>query len=61
MSRNRSEQIWNFCHNSTLDDEADRLYTIRPILDNLFEKFRKFYKPPQEQSLEGRAPQVQHI
>jgi hypothetical protein len=44
MSRNRYEQIWNSWHcsdNSTLNDEADRLYEIRPSLDNLAEKFRK--------------------
>jgi hypothetical protein len=54
MSRNRLEQIWNFWHNSdnsTIDDEADKLYKIRPILDNLMQKFRKHYKPLQELSL----------
>jgi hypothetical protein len=38
MSRNRFEQIWNFWHysdNSTLDDEADKLYKIRRSLGNL--------------------------
>jgi hypothetical protein len=51
MSRNSFQQIWNIWHysdNSTLDDEADRLYKIRPILDNQFEKSKKYYKPPQE-------------
>jgi hypothetical protein len=51
MSKNRFEQIWNFWHysdNSTLGDEADRLYKIRPVLDNLLEKFRKRSQPPQE-------------
>jgi hypothetical protein len=51
MSRNTFEQLWNFCHysdNSTLNDEAERLYKIRPILDNLVENFREHYKPPQE-------------
>jgi hypothetical protein len=45
-----------------MDDEADRLYKIRPILDNLVENFRKHYKPPQESSFDiyhGKAPQVQ--
>jgi hypothetical protein len=60
MNRNRSEQLWNFWHyseNSTLDDDADRLYKIRPILDNCVEKFRKYYKPPQELSLdEAKTP-----
>jgi hypothetical protein len=35
-----------------VDDEADRLYKIRPILDNLVENFRKRYKPPQKLSLD---------
>jgi hypothetical protein len=55
MSRNRFEQIWNFWHysdNSTLDDEADRLYKIEPILYNLVHEFRKHYRPPQELSLD---------
>jgi hypothetical protein len=48
-------KFWNFWHysdNSTLDDEADRQYKVRPILNNLVEKFRKHYKPPQELSLD---------
>jgi hypothetical protein len=55
MSRNRFEQIWNFwpySENSTLDNEADRLYKNRPILDNLVQQFRKHYQPPQELSLD---------
>jgi hypothetical protein len=55
MNRHRFEDIWNFWHysdNPSLDDEADRLYKIRPILYNLVEKFRKHYKPPQELSLD---------
>jgi hypothetical protein len=35
-----------------LDDESDGLYKIRPILDNLADKFRKHYKPSQELSLD---------
>jgi hypothetical protein len=55
MSRNKFKQIWNFWHysdSSTLDDEADRLYKIRASLDNLGEKFRRSYKPPQELSFD---------
>jgi hypothetical protein len=33
-------------------DEADRLYKIRLILNNLADKFRKHYKPPQELSFD---------
>jgi hypothetical protein len=49
ISRNRFDQIWNVWHygdNSTLVDEADRPYKIRPLLDNLVEQIRKHYKPP---------------
>jgi hypothetical protein len=55
MRTNNFKQIWNFRHysdNYTLDDEADRLYKIRPILDNLVENFRKHCKPSQELSLD---------
>jgi hypothetical protein len=51
MNRNRFEQIWNFFHysgNCTLDDEAGRLHKSWSVFDNLVEKFRKHYKPPQE-------------
>jgi hypothetical protein len=50
MSRNKFEQIWNFWRyidSSPMVDEADRLYKIRSILDNLAEKIRKYYKPLQ--------------
>jgi hypothetical protein len=42
----------HYSDNTTLNDEADRLYKVRPILDNLVEKFREHYKPPQELSLD---------
>jgi hypothetical protein len=35
-----------------MDDKANRLYTIRPNLDNLIGKFRKHYKPSQELSFD---------
>jgi hypothetical protein len=57
MVRNRFEQICNFWHysdNSALDDEEDRIYIIRSVLDNLVEYFRKHYKPPQELSLDEK-------
>jgi hypothetical protein len=47
ISRNRFERIWNFWHyddNSALDDEADRLYRIRPVSDNLVENFMRHCK-----------------
>jgi hypothetical protein len=43
---------WHYSDKSILDNEANRLYKIRPILDNLVDKFRKHYKPPQELSLD---------
>jgi hypothetical protein len=49
MSRSRFKQIWSFWHysdNSALNDEADRLYKIMPVLDIRLEELRKHYKPP---------------
>jgi hypothetical protein len=55
INRNRFEQVWNCWHysdNSTLDDEADRPYKIRPTLDYLLEIIRRRYKQPHELSLD---------
>jgi hypothetical protein len=64
MSRNRLEKTWNFWHysdSSTLLDEADRLYKIRPLLDYLVETFRKHCKPPQKLLLEEAVSHGQGV
>jgi len=42
--------MWNSWHRSDiveLDDEADRLYKIQPVLEHFVRKFKTAYKPSQ--------------
>jgi hypothetical protein len=50
MSWNQWVQIWNAWHcsdNAELDDEADRLYKVRPVLQHLVDCFKTVHKPSQ--------------
>jgi len=51
MSRNRWEQIWNFCHFSDkllVQNTDNKIYKVRPVLKILTQRFQSVYKPAQE-------------
>lgn len=56
MTRNRFQAIWSFFHvnDNALREEncQDRLYKVRPLLDELLERFRDLYTPGKELSLD---------
>jgi hypothetical protein len=49
MSRNRYEAIWSnlHCNNNAKCpvDNLDKLYKVRPLFDLLVSKFREYYNP----------------
>ncbi|XP_061536929.1 piggyBac transposable element-derived protein 4-like [Phycodurus eques] len=49
MSRNRFQIIWQFLHynNNASQDDADKLYKIRPVFEYIVEKFKEMYQPGQ--------------
>ncbi|XP_041960142.1 piggyBac transposable element-derived protein 4-like isoform X2 [Alosa sapidissima] len=49
MSRNRFQIIWSFLHynNNALQDETDKMYKVRPVLDYIVEKFKEMYQSGQ--------------
>ena len=61
MSRDRFLAIWTFLHCVNENDQAvnksDKIYKTRPVLDYLLDKFKHFYVPACELSLdEGMIP-----
>ncbi|KAJ8392440.1 hypothetical protein AAFF_G00075650 [Aldrovandia affinis] len=49
MSRNRFQLIWRYLHfnDNTSQDATDRMYKVRPVLDNIVGKFKELYQPGQ--------------
>lgn len=61
MTRDRFLAIWKFLH--VVDEEdpsldkTDKIYKVRPMLNDLLQKFRHYYKPNKHLSLdEGMIP-----
>ena len=58
MSRNRYQtnlRFWHFADNSQYDPNdanRDRLYEVRPLVDNLVSKFKRTYIPQREMSID---------
>uniref|UniRef100_A0A3Q2YM37 PiggyBac transposable element-derived protein domain-containing protein n=1 Tax=Hippocampus comes TaxID=109280 RepID=A0A3Q2YM37_HIPCM len=49
MPRNRFQTIWKFLHynNDVSQDDSDKMYKVRPVLDYIVEKFKELYQPGQ--------------
>ncbi|CAG5123418.1 unnamed protein product [Candidula unifasciata] len=61
FTRDRFLAIWKFIHyvddRNPLADKTDKLYNVRPLLDQLIDKFHTYYVPHQQMSLdEGMIP-----
>ena len=61
MLRDRFLAIWTYLHiideRDAAVDKTDKIYKVRPMLDNLLVKFRNYYRPTKHLSLdEGMIP-----